>query len=174
VRRPRGHLNYLTTQFGKPFTVNGFGNWFTRRCREAGLPHCSSHGLRKGGATIAAENGASDRQLMAIYGWTTTKKANVYTKKASDKKLATDAMPLINLGQSENETSTFTAGGVGIKRGKGVMNQTLKSDVMPRGGMPPAERQRKANLLAALEDERRELLRDNPAMRHIVMHRRAA
>ena len=100
---PSGHLNYLTTKFGKPFTVNGFGNWFKRRCREAGLEHCSAHGLRKAGATIAAENGASDRQLMAIYGWTTTKQANIYTKKASNKKLATDAMPLISLKQIGNE-----------------------------------------------------------------------
>jgi integrase len=100
---PFGHLNYLTTRFGRPFTTNGFGNWFKRRCREADLERCSAHGLRKAGATIAANNGASDRQLMAIYGWTTTKQANVYTKKADAKKLTADAMPLIILTQSENE-----------------------------------------------------------------------
>jgi len=100
---PSGHLNYLTTQFGRPFTGNGFGGWFKRRCREAGLLHCSAHGLRKAGATSAANNGASDRQLMAIYGWTTTKQANVYTRKADARKLAGDAMRLINTGQKSNE-----------------------------------------------------------------------
>ncbi len=100
---PSGHLNYLTTQFGRPFTANGFGGWFKRRCREAGLPHCSAHGLRKAGATIAANNGASDRQLMAIYGWTTTKQANVYTKKADARKLAADAMHLITTVRKMNE-----------------------------------------------------------------------
>jgi len=56
---PTGALSFLETQFGKPFTANGFGNWFRRRCNEAGLPHCSAHGLRKAGATIAADNGAT-------------------------------------------------------------------------------------------------------------------
>jgi integrase len=51
------------TQYGRAFTVAGFGNRFRDRCHEAGLPHCTAHGLRKAGATIAAENGAIDRQL---------------------------------------------------------------------------------------------------------------
>lgn len=80
-----------------------FGMRERLRRGEAGLDHCSAHGLRKADATIAAENGASDRQLMSICGWRTTKQANVYTKKASDKKLATDATPLISLGQIANE-----------------------------------------------------------------------
>ncbi|MBB4275080.1 integrase [Rhizobium mongolense] len=42
-------------------------------CDEAGLFHCSTHSLRKAGATIAAENGATDDELMAIFGWTTKK-----------------------------------------------------------------------------------------------------
>ncbi len=33
---PSGHLAYITTAFGKPFTPAGFGNWFRRRCNEAG------------------------------------------------------------------------------------------------------------------------------------------
>jgi integrase len=92
---PSGHLNYLVTSFGKPFTANGFGNWFRRRCNEAGLPHCSAHGLRKAGAVIAAENGATERQLMAIYGWRSSKMAAHYTEAANQKKMAADAMHLI-------------------------------------------------------------------------------
>lgn len=38
---------------------------------EAHLHKCTMHGLRKAGATIAADNGATDEQLMAIFGWTT-------------------------------------------------------------------------------------------------------
>ena len=63
-----GNLAFLVTQFGKPFTPDGFGNWFRKRCDEAGLTNCSAHGLRKAGAAIAAENGATERQLMAIFG----------------------------------------------------------------------------------------------------------
>ena len=100
---PSGNLSFLVTQFGKPFTGAGFGNWFRRRCDEAGLPHCSAHGLRKAGATIAAENGASEHQLMAIFGWASPKQAAHYTKAAPQKVLAGSAMPLL-IGQTGNES----------------------------------------------------------------------
>jgi integrase len=88
---PLGDLTFLVTDFGHAFTANGFGNWFRKRCNEAGLPHCTAHGLRKAGATIAAENGATDRQLMALYDWTSAKQANVYTAAADRKRLASEA-----------------------------------------------------------------------------------
>lgn len=89
------NLTFLVTEFGKPFTANGFGNWFRKRCNEAGLPHCSAHGVRKAGATIAANAGATEYQLMAVYGWESPKEAARYTKKANRKKLAGEAMHLI-------------------------------------------------------------------------------
>lgn len=66
-----GQMTFLVTSFGKPFTANGFGNAMRQWCDQAGLQHCTSHGLRKAGATIAAENGASDLQLMAILRFST-------------------------------------------------------------------------------------------------------
>jgi integrase len=99
---PAGALTYLETAYGKPFTANGFGGWFRERCDEAGLPQCSAHGLRKAGATIAAENGATDRQLMALYDWTSEKQANVYTAAANRKRLAASAADLITIDQTEN------------------------------------------------------------------------
>jgi integrase len=101
---PSGHLTYIITAFGKPFTPAGFGNWFRRRCNEAGLPHCSAHGLRKTGATIAAENGATEHQLMAIFGWDSPKQAAIYTRKANRKKLAAEAMHKLIPDQTENES----------------------------------------------------------------------
>ncbi len=99
---PSGHLSYLVTEFGKPFTANGFGNWFKKRCREADLEHCSAHGLRKAGATFAANNGATTKQLMAIFGWETIKEADHYTRKADRKRLAADAMSLLSPEQKTN------------------------------------------------------------------------
>lgn len=98
---PTGALTFLETAYGKAFTANGFGNWFRKRCDEAGLPHCSAHGLRKAGAVLAAERGATDRQLMALYGWTTSSQATVYTAAANRKILAGEAARL--LGRTENE-----------------------------------------------------------------------
>jgi integrase len=92
---PTGDLTFLETQYRKPFTTKGFGNWFRDRCNEAGLPHCTAHGLRKAGATIAAENGATTAQLMAIYDWSTPSQAEVYIRAANRTRLAVQAMPLL-------------------------------------------------------------------------------
>ena len=89
---PATNLTYMVTEYGKPFTVNGLGNKMRDWCDAAGLPHCSTHGLRKAGATIAAENGATDDELMAIFGWTTKKQTTLYTRQANRKKLAAGAV----------------------------------------------------------------------------------
>jgi integrase len=100
-RAPKDSLTFLTTAFGRPFTSNGFGNWFKKRCREAGITEGSAHGLRKAGAVIATENGATDAQLQAIFGWDTVKMAEHYRKKARQERLAADGMHLIRLPVSK-------------------------------------------------------------------------
>jgi integrase len=99
---PCGSLTFLETAYGKPFTDNGFGGWFRNRCDEAGLPQCTAHGLKKAGATLAAENGATTRQLMAMFDWTTISQAEVYTRAAEQKRLAGEGMAMINLDQKAN------------------------------------------------------------------------
>ena len=46
------------------------------------------YGLKKLGAKICADMGASDRQLIALFDWTSEKQANAYTRKANRTKLA--------------------------------------------------------------------------------------
>lgn len=91
----QGNLVYLTTAFGKPFSSNGFGNWFKDRCVEAGLPHCSAHGLRKAAAVTAAEVGCSVHELMAMFGWASIKQAELYTRKVNRDKLTQSGMSKI-------------------------------------------------------------------------------
>jgi integrase len=98
-----GSLTFLETHQGKPYTPAGFGNLFREKCDEAGLPQCTAHGLKKAGATIAAENGATTRQLMAMFDWATISQAEVYTRAADQKRLAGEAMFLITLDRSEND-----------------------------------------------------------------------
>src|SRR5262245_5052357 len=50
-----GVKTFLVTNFGKPFTPSGFGNWFRDRCNEAGCPDISAHGGRKATARRLAE-----------------------------------------------------------------------------------------------------------------------
>jgi integrase len=90
-----GATTYLVTQYGKPFTAAGFGNWFRDRCNEAVLPQCSAHGVRKASAARAAENGATVHQLMSMFGWLTMHEAQRYTKAAERKRLARDAAVLL-------------------------------------------------------------------------------
>ena len=102
---PSGHLAYLVTEWGRPYaSPKAFGNRFKSWCRQAGLPHCTAHGLRKAGATFAADEGATEHQLMAIYGWNSPKQAALYTRAADRKRLAADAMHLIDPDYKANET----------------------------------------------------------------------
>jgi integrase len=102
---PAGHLVYLVTAFGRPRSVKAFGNWFKRRCREAGVDDdLSAHGLRKCGARRCAEAGATEHQLMALFGWESTKQVAIYTKKASRARLESAAAPLLLGGRIENES----------------------------------------------------------------------
>lgn len=92
---PTGELTYLVTEYGRPFTADGFSKRMRKWCNEAGLPDCSAHGLRKASAAIAAENGATSQQLMAIFGWLTLAEAERYTRAAERKRMAGDAMGLL-------------------------------------------------------------------------------
>jgi integrase len=92
---PCGDMTFLMNGLGRPFTDAGFGNKFRDWCDQANLPQCSAHGLRKAGATAAANNGATAHQLMAIFGWDTLKEAEKYTAKADQQRLAQAAMHLL-------------------------------------------------------------------------------
>ncbi len=102
---PTGAMTYLETAYRRPFTDAGFGGRMRKWCDAAGLPHCTAHGLRKAGATIAANNGATDRQLMALYDWETASQATTYTRQADKKRMAGEAAKLI----ANNSCPTFTA-----------------------------------------------------------------
>lgn len=83
-----GHMTFLVTSFGKPFTTAGFGNWFRERCDEAGLPQCSAHGLRKAIASRLAEAGASGAELMAVTGHQSLEEVDTYIREARRSKMA--------------------------------------------------------------------------------------
>ncbi|MCC5967754.1 MAG: tyrosine-type recombinase/integrase [Natronohydrobacter sp.] len=89
---PMSNLMFLMTEYGKPFSVNGFGNWMRKRCDEAGLPNCTSHGLRKACARRLAEVGCSNQEIKAITGHETEAEVTRYTKAADQKIMAKNAM----------------------------------------------------------------------------------
>ncbi|MCB8819967.1 tyrosine-type recombinase/integrase [Microvirga rosea] len=89
---PCGDLTFLVTEFGKPFTPNGFGNRMRKWCDDAGLPECSAHGLRKAAATRLAELGKSEEEIKAVTGHQTSKEVARYTKAARQKVPAARAL----------------------------------------------------------------------------------
>lgn len=89
---PKANLTFLLTEYGRPFSTNGFGNWMRDRCDEAGPPSCSSYGLRKACARRLAEAGCSNQEIKAITGHETEAEVTRYTKAADQKKLAKHAM----------------------------------------------------------------------------------
>lgn len=86
------HMVYPTTSFGKPFTANGFGNWFRDQVREANLHGLSAHGLRKAIARKLADAGCTPHEIMAITGHESLKEVQRYAAAANRKQLATSAM----------------------------------------------------------------------------------
>ncbi|MBP7704447.1 MAG: tyrosine-type recombinase/integrase [Caulobacter sp.] len=104
--RPSGHLTFLVTQHGQPYTAKGFGNWFSAACRSAGLPPgCSAHGLRKAAATRLADAGCNVHQIMAVTGHKTMSEVARYTAKASQRRGAEAAFAQVGRTKSEHELS---------------------------------------------------------------------
>jgi integrase len=87
-----GQMTFLTTQFARPFTSAGFGNWFRDQCNAAGLPRCSAHGLRKAAARRLAEAGCTAHEIASITGHASLKEVARYTRGADQRRLAQSAM----------------------------------------------------------------------------------
>lgn len=80
---PRKHVCILTTEYGKPFTVDGFSGWMRDAMDEAGLPlDCRPHGLRKTFGRLLADAGATAHEIMAAMGHLTLAEAERYTREA--------------------------------------------------------------------------------------------
>ena len=88
---PLGEMSFFSSQYGRPMTKESFGNAFKRWCRAAGIKSKSAHGIRKLAATIVAENGGSEQELQALFGWTTNTMSAVYTREANRKRQALQA-----------------------------------------------------------------------------------
>jgi integrase len=107
-----GDLALIATDSGRPMTKESFGNWFKGACKAAGVPG-SAHGLRKAGATRAANNGATVAQLEAIYGWSGGKMASLYTRYADRVRLAREAMHKLSIDETKNIYSRTLNPGAG-------------------------------------------------------------
>jgi integrase len=86
------HLCLLVSERGRPFSAKSFGNRMRKWCDEAGLPQCTTHGLRKAIARRLAEAGIGNQGIKSITMHSDDKEVATYTARASQKLMATAAM----------------------------------------------------------------------------------
>ena len=85
------NLTFLVTEWGAPFSIAGFGNWFSDAARKAGLKNRSLHGLRKSAARRLAEAGCTSKQIAAVTGHASLREVERYTAAADQERLAREA-----------------------------------------------------------------------------------
>ena len=102
---PCADLAFICGERGQPLTKESFGNLFKMACVAAGITDKSAHGLRKLAATVWAERGATEHELMAMFGWLTPGMAALYTRAARRKMLSLNAQDRL----SENASRTQSA-----------------------------------------------------------------
>ena len=109
----RTHVSILTTEYGKPFSVDGFGQWMRDAITAAGLPlECQPHGLRKAAGRRLAESGASAKMIMAVLGHKTLTEVERYTEDADQVGLALEAVSKLE-GHKWNEFAQTSSDGLG-------------------------------------------------------------
>ena len=84
---PTGDLTFISAANKRPVSKETFGNWFRKACTDAKVEG-SAHGVRKLAATVMAEEGATEEQLKALFGWQTNDQSTVYTRSANRRRLA--------------------------------------------------------------------------------------
>jgi integrase len=102
---PKDAPTFLMNEYGNPFSVGGFGNWMRKRFDEAGLAHCSSHGLRKACARRLAEAGCTNHEISAITGHRTDAEIRRYTRKSDQKLLAGRAVEKLRKSNIQSKSA---------------------------------------------------------------------
>lgn len=83
---------FLLTEWGRPFSVKGFGGWFREQCDAAGLPLCTAHGLRKATMRRMAELQMPNKTMKSVSGHTKDEEVARYTEAANQERLADSAI----------------------------------------------------------------------------------
>jgi integrase len=109
----REHVTIINTEYGKPFTVDGFSQWLRDAIAAAGLPlDCQPHGLRKAAGRRLAEAGCTAHEIMAVLGHKTLAEAERYTRDADQARLAMEAIIKLE-GRSANRIAQTELAGLG-------------------------------------------------------------
>ncbi len=94
---PRKHVTVINTEYGKPYTVDGFSRFMRDAITAADLPlSCQPHGLRKTLGRLLADAGCTAHDIMAALGHTTLAEAERYTREADRRRGGERAVTRLN------------------------------------------------------------------------------
>lgn len=120
IRRPAITFTILNTEFGKPFSVDGFSQWMRNVIRQAGLPlECQPHGLRKAAGRRLAEAGCTAHEIMAVLGHKTLAEAERYRRDADQMRLVGAAVSRPERQRRNKATQTIPSRFGEMSKGKG-------------------------------------------------------
>lgn len=103
-------LTFLITEYGNPFTAEGFGNWFKDRCLEAGLQKCTAHGLRKAATKAVIEAGKTTAQAGGLTGHRTLAEIDHYSAKRDQAALADSAVEALTRTKKRTKKPNLSTG----------------------------------------------------------------
>jgi integrase len=102
---PIGHLAFIVSSRGAPYTYDSFGMWFGKQCRAADLEGFSMHGLRKAASRRMAEVGLSNQLIKSITGHSSDSEVARYTREAEQVRMADLAMSIMASSQNPDLAS---------------------------------------------------------------------
>ncbi|EEX10681.1 phage integrase family protein [Ruegeria lacuscaerulensis ITI-1157] len=108
---PEGAFTFLETNRKQARSPNGLGNDMREWCDKAGLPMCSSHGLRKAICRRIAEAGGTPFEIMSVSGHITLAMAQHYCEAFGRKNLADSAVHRLPHGPNGEQKLTNLDGG---------------------------------------------------------------
>jgi enterobacteria phage integrase len=105
---PRKNVVVITTEFGKPFTVDGFSGFMRDSISRAGIDDltCQPHGLRKTLGRLMADADCSAHDIMAMLGHTTLAQAEKYTREANRRRGAKRAVAKLDEHRKNKASQT--------------------------------------------------------------------
>ena len=106
---PRRHATIINTEYGKPFTVDGFCGFMRDAITAAGLPlDAKPHGLRQAAGRRRAQAGWRAPASMGVLGHKTLAEAERYTRDANRADLSTGAITKLE-GWKANKSPQTTS-----------------------------------------------------------------
>ena len=102
---PTGDLAYIVTRRRTPFNTGALGTAFLEAAQLGASAANRPTACARRRPRRATENGATERELEAIFAWSGGRMATLYTRSASRSRLAARAIGKLDRAETENRTS---------------------------------------------------------------------